>query len=752
MTLRRRLKVLACAPLLLGLGAQAAFALRLTDRNGVPLRRLPEEASQTRARLSPQDVPPRLVLTTLAAEDRRFFEHHGIDWKAALRAAVSDLRSGRKVSGASTITMQLAGMEEGPKARRSRSLLAKLKQAFQARGLERERSKGDILADYLNGLGYGNRTVGVESAAQLYLGKPASRLSLAEAAFLAGIPQAPDRHDPYRHPRAARKRQLVILDRMHRWGWIGEEERRRSAEERVGLVPKEKAFEAPHFTGRAAAAALRSGASSSHEVRTTLDLPLQEAVEGTLRSHLSRLKDQGVGGGAVLVLDNATGGVLAWIGSPDFFGDKDAGQVDGVVSLRQPGSALKPLLYGLAVTRGMTPADLLADIPTYEADGFRPRNYDKTYHGPVRMREALACSYNVPAVRTARTVSPGAFLELLREAGFSSIKEDASHYGTGLALGNAEVTLLELVNAYAGLARGGIWLPEKVLAEAPRTEAPRRFLPADAVYLITHILSDNDARAEAFGLDSPLHMPFQLAAKTGTSKDYRDNWAVGYTPDWTIGVWVGNPDNSPMRNVSGITGAAPILRDVALTLWRKAEPRQFTRPSSVVEVDICPLSGKTPGLWCPTRMTEVFIKGRAPKLSCDMHRRDGNKTIVVLPEVFRPWMRPESGSRQPAEIAPTPGASPPRSKTLPSISFPNNGAIFKIDPSFPLAAQKIKVSAVLPDGTADPRWSLDGKPPADIEDDHFWLGLKPGWHKIGLSVRSGDKRLASRPVSILVVD
>ena len=401
---------------------------------------------------------------------------------------------------------------------------------------------------------------------------------------------------------------------------------------------------------------------------------------------------------------------------------------------------LKPFVYGLALSRGRRASDLLSDLPMSLPNRFSPRNYDGKFHGRVRLREALACSYNVPAVRTARLLGPGRFLGLLREAGFSSMDKGAGHYGTGLALGNAEVTLLELANAYAGLARGGIWLREKLLMGPATREPPRRFLSRESAYLITHILSDNDARAEAFGLDSPLHVPFAMASKTGTSKDYRDNWAVGYTPDWTAAVWVGNPDNSPMRSISGITGAAPVLRDVALTLWRREEPLPFQRPRSIMEADICPLSGKTPGLWCPTRMTEVFAKGRLPKGSCGMHRQSGGKTVVVLPEEFRPWLRDDP---------PLPAEEGLRGAL--SIAFPRPGDIFKIDPSFPLRAQKIRVAAALPGGAGEVRWYVDGEPPEDLEGDHFWLGLSPGRHRIELSVTTAERTLRAKPVSILVV-
>ncbi|MFA5137672.1 MAG: penicillin-binding protein 1C [Elusimicrobiota bacterium] len=724
-------------------------AARLTDRHGEPLRRLAAEESS----VALEEMSPSVILATLAAEDRRFFRHSGVDARAAVRAVLSNLSSGRRVSGASTITMQVASPAGGG----SRSLSGKFLQVIQALLLERRSSKQDILERYLNTIEYGNRCKGIEAAARLYFDKPAARLSLAESAFLAGLPQAPDRLDPYRFLERSRRRQAHILEKLYRWGWVSKEDYLNALRERLGLVPREKAFEAPHFT-RIAASLSSADESRSHERRTTLDLRLQHDVEGILRSHLRRLKAQHVTSGAVLILDNPTGEVLAWVGSPDFTDEKNAGQVDGVLSLRQPGSALKPFLYGLALSEGMTPAELLADIPTYEADGFRPRNYDKSYHGPVRLREALACSYNVPAVRTARVLGPGKFLGLLREAGFSSMDKDAGHYGTGLALGNAEVTLLELANAYAGLARGGIWMREKLFVDSaaqppspagavgqrpPGTaapEPPRRFLSREAAYLITHILSDNDARAEAFGLDSPLHVPFALAAKTGTSKDYRDNWAAGYTPDWTATVWVGNPDNSPMRNISGITGAAPILRDVALTLWRRSEPRPFPRPSSIVEADICPLSGKTPGLWCPTRVTEVFAKGRLPAGSCDMHRFSDGKVVVVLPEEFRPWMR---------DLSPTPADNGPYAGL--SIAFPRPGDIFKIDPSFPIRAQKIRVAAALPGGAEEVRWSVDGRPPDDLEGDHFWLGLSPGRHRIELSVKTAERTLRAKPVSILVV-
>lgn len=531
-----------------------APSLRVYDRHGISLGTLLSPSETYSDPVSLESISPWMLLATIATEDKRFYLHPGVDLEAALRALWQNVSRHKVVSGASTLTEQLVkAIEPAPK-----SLWGKMREAWEALRLERKMTKREILESYFNTISYGNQCQGVEAASRRYFGVHASNLSLAQAAYLSGIPKSPVRYDPYRNPDQAGRRQKDILSALQTKGWVDAENIRRALEEPIRLKALDTSRVAPHFL--MFLNARYQGKKES--LVTTLDLSLQRDLQGLLATQLRRLKANHVTNGAILVVNVHTSQVLAWVGSADFWNVGIQGQVDGVEASRQPGSSLKPFLYGLAFSKGFKPSDLLLDEPTYTEGGFIPKNYDEKYHGWVRMRTALANSYNVPAIRLCEKVGAGRFLDFLHRCGFQSLDMPADHYGLGLALGDGEITMLESAAAYAALAREGLWCPLKCLRdedEDPLDQGatPHRILdPADA-FLVTSILSDNTARSPAFGLYSPLLTPFPFAAKTGTTKDYRDNWAVGYTPDWVVAVWVGNFDGTPMRHISGITGAAP---------------------------------------------------------------------------------------------------------------------------------------------------------------------------------------------------
>jgi penicillin-binding protein 1C len=677
----------------------------VTDRFGRPLRSYLDgggEAACVPLKLG--DISPWLVLATVAAEDKRFFTHPGVDFMAAARAFAQNASSGRTVSGASTITQQLARALEP----RPRTMFGKVREMFSALRLEARHSKEEILESYFNGVSYGPLLTGAGAASLDYFGSPAAALTPAQAALLAAIPKSPVNYDPRRRPAAAEERRRLVLRRMSELGLIGEEAYRLALAEKPAVREKERFFSAPHFADKV----LRQGGSGG-TITTTLDGRVQEAAALALRNRLAGLAGRNhVKNGAVLVLDNATGGVLAWVGSADFFDKADGGQVDGVTALRQPGSALKPFLYGLALSKGARASDLVDDSPLYSAAGHAPENYDRSYHGPVRLREALACSYNVPAVRLAQKAGVPDLLAKLHDFGFASLAKPAEFYGEGLALGNGEVTLLELTAAYAALARGGIWLPARLTPGQP-AEA-RRALGRGEAYIVTSMLSDNAARAPAFGVNSAFNLPFDLAAKTGTTKDYRDNWAAGYTPEWTIGVWVGNFSGAPMRRVSGITGAAPVLRDVALEMKKLYGSSPFRRPPGIRTARVCPVSGLPPSAFCPSSMEEVFLASRLPAGQCAAHN--------------------------PAAAAAAP--SPRR----PGLKFPVNGDIFRIDPQTPRAAQALVFRA---EGAGpEAVWRVDGRELAERGEAVSWP-LAPGKHTVSFSAPGAG---ASRPIVFTVVE
>ncbi|MFO8233152.1 MAG: penicillin-binding protein 1C, partial [Longimonas sp.] len=536
---------------------EAPQTLRITDRQGVPLRTLYPNGRHRPVSLN--DVDTVAVQALLATEDQRFYTHIGIDVLSVLGSAWANLRAGRVVRGASTVTMQVAkALRGGPE----RSWWNKMAEAHLALRLELRWSKDRILETWLNRVSFGNRAHGIEAAARLYFGTSARDLTPHQSTYLVGLPQRPGYYNPYRFPERAARRQRHVLGALVEHGVITTADSAEWADVPLRVRQPSQTRRAPHFTTMLLQNA-NDDARSAREWRTTLDAALQARIEARVQTRLHRLRDQNVTNAAVLVLDNERGAIRAYVGSRNFWNDAIAGENDGVRMQRQPGSTLKPFLYGHTLDqRTYTPASILPDIPLHvpSAGGaFTPSNYDNRFHGPVPLREALAASYNVPAVYVAREIGPSALLTTLRQAGFDTLDRTGAHYGVGLALGNGEVRLIDLAEAYAGLARGGArptahartWTRTATgdtLHHTQPTPAALGLAPATTVQL-TDMLSDAEARAPGFGVETPLELPFPVAVKTGTSKDYRDNWTVGYTPQHTVAVWVGNFDGSPMQNV-----------------------------------------------------------------------------------------------------------------------------------------------------------------------------------------------------------
>ena len=704
-------------------------SVRVTDRHGALLREVLSRADGRARWVALESVSPHLVQATLAGEDQRFYEHGGVDLWAMGRAVLLSVAAGEVVSGGSTLTMQLARMV----APVPRTYGGKLRQMVLAWKLERRLSKRQILWHYLNRAPYGNGTFGVEAAARRYLNKPASQLSLAEAALLSALPRSPAGYNPYRNRRRLLRRQRYILGLMARQGRIKPAQQRLARAERIDWRAARRPFLAPHFSRQL----LGGLAGAATYVRSTLDLPLQQKVETAVRETIARLRPNGVTNAAVLVVDNPTGQVLAHVGSADFFDEAHSGQVDGTQALRQPGSTIKPFTYAMALEQGKTPASLLRDLPahfTTDKGDYAPRNYDNSFHGPVRLRVALASSYNVPAVRMAEFVGVERLLVRLRDLGFSSLARSGRHYGLGLTLGNGEVTLRELVAAYATLARGGQYLPLRAVLEARKVggarlplpgATARRVLSREASFLISHILSDHVARLPAFGRRTPLNPGFAAAVKTGTSKDFRDNWTVGYTPQLTVGVWVGNFDGRSMHNVSGITGAGPLWAEV-MTSAMNGRVSAFTRPGGIVGRRICPLSGKLPGPFCGATNEELFLAGSEPRAACDFHRelaldtRNGllagpgcsgarieRRVMTVYPPLYRTWATKHGIPAPPVQGSPH---CPPlrAAARRVNIRVPANGDRYFLDPDLRRSFQSIPLEATVVGHVDEVRWLVNG--------------------------------------------
>ena len=644
----RVLRLVAGAPELAGAsrasiasGASWAESTRVFARDGRVLGERRSSAGLLGHRVPLAEVSPRLVAATLASEDRGFFRHDGVDRAAAMRALWTNANRGRVVQGGSTITAQLVKRLDHEGRAHERTWLTKLVEAARAQNLEDALDKGSILEAYLAHIDYGRGLAGPEAAAQAYFGVAARDVSLAQAALLAVLPRAPSALDPYRHRERAIARQRALLSAMRGHGEISADDLAIALAEPIVLRPRTApVLVAPHVV-----LATRPGEGDVH---TTLDLDLQRDIEALIRSHAAGLRARGAGGVAVVVVDVATGEILAEAGSADYFDTRNAGAVDVVRRKRQAGSTLKPFLYARAFEGGLSPMAPLADVPTELGTTgavYAPDNFDGSFAGPVSAREALAGSLNVPAVRLASAMGAREAVAVLRRAGLA-LTDGAERYGVSIALGSAEVSPRELAEAYITLARGG---EHVTISDRPSGGAGsgigglgvpvtgERVLDESAVALVTDALSDSFARVRGLHARGPFELPFATAIKTGTSTGYRDAWTAGYTHERVVVVWVGNPSGAPTNRLTGASGAGPVFFDVMKRAMRDVAPRGALFDRDRLEVaEVCPLSGELPSRWCPDRVERRFARGHAPGGACAMHRHDAhaNRTIVALPSVF----------------------------------------------------------------------------------------------------------------------
>jgi penicillin-binding protein 1C len=690
----------------------------VVDRNGSPLYEARAEDGTKAIQLSADSLPPMLVAATVAAEDRRFWRHPGIDPIATLRAVKRDLLERSFVEGGSTISQQVAKLllnRESPHRRRGVS--AKIREAILALRLEHRYTKQEILALYLNLAAYGNQIVGAERASRAYFGCPASMLTPAQAAFLAGLPQRPSGFNPYRAFTAARSRQRVVLARMEGARSLSSPQVREALAEQLTLNRDSSPFTAPHFIEMVLA---NAGNRRSGRIQTTIDRELQADVRGVIESQRATLERHGAANVAVVVLDNRTGGWLAWEGSGDYFDASHGGAINGPVVPRQPGSALKPFTYALAFENGFNPASVLPDVPSHFPTAeagvlYGPRNYDGRYRGPLLARPALAGSENVPAVALASEIGVPNLLRLLLRAGFSTLDRTASYYGLGITLGNAEVRLDELVAAYSAFARRGEWLAPIAVLDAPRLEK-RPLVSARTAFWITDVLSDAEAREYVFGRGGSLDFPFPVAAKTGTSQAYHDNWTIGYSRHVTIGVWVGNFDRKPLRNSSGVTGAGPIFHAVMLAAEKRAARQSDDddfdpfAPADVRSAEICALSGLAANNWCPTRRRE-WIASESDPLPCSWHHLTDGGLLTVWPAQYRQWARDHGMDRGAPSSAQSVGEVAhiaAHSSGAVRISSPPDGATYLIDPTVRREFQALALRAIT--STPGPiHWTVDDR-------------------------------------------
>lgn len=711
----------------------AEQSVQITDRNGKLLYEVRPEESGSHQFLALGDMPRPFIDAVLAIEDRDFYSHGGISIKGIARAAYQNLTEGMIISGGSTITQQLVRNRLQP---RRRSFIYKAWEAFLALKLDGQLIKDEILESYLNTSYYGHQAYGFAAAAKTYFGKSPHELSVAESALLAGVLQSPSALDPFLHPEAAKKRRALVLDAMKQTAAVTDDQYRNALTEPVELGTDTVTIEAPHFVFWMQETRPDLFVAAS-QVQTTLDLDLQRQVERIVEMKLKDLADKNVTSSAVVVLDAKRGDVLAMVGSADYFNREIHGAVNVATSLRQPGSALKPFTYALALEKGDTPATTVSDAEaqflTGEGNPYTPRNYDFGFHGLVRYREALANSYNIAAVKVLQKVGVPVLLGFLRDAGITSLKQTPEYYGLALTLGDPEVSLLDLAKAYAIFPRGGRTLTLRTSPGDPILPG-RRILSEKSAWLISDILSDNTARMQEFGPDSSLAFSFPVAAKTGTTRNSRDNWTVGYTPDVIVGVWVGNADNAPMQGTSGVTGAGPIFHEVMLAATGLYPPRPFPMPAGITRETICMLSGKLPTPECPHTISEYFAAGTQPKEKDDMYRsfaidsRNGllatpacdpahviKKIFAVFPPETRQWAREHRWPEAPTETSPLCGAGDTsigetREGTWLAITSPLPGDSFLLDPLIPDEHEAVIFEAQASDDIRSVTWFINGEP------------------------------------------
>lgn len=693
---------------------------RFLARDGSPLRHLlAADGTRRQEEVSLAEMPRSLWQAVLAAEDRRFYQHGGVDLMAVARALRDNAQSGRVVSGASTLHQQLIKISTSP--RRPRTLGTKLIEFLQARRLGMTWTHDQVLAAWLNRAPFGNLMTGCAAASAGYFNKPVGDLTPAECALIAALPQAPGRMNPFRDLESVLPRQRRILQAMEDLGWLTADEVRIARAQPIVLQRFNGGFDAPH------AVDLVRGQRAKDEpapavVTTTIDATLQAQVEELVRNRLEGLKERHVTQAAAVVIDNATGEVLALAGSRDFF-SPDGGQINGAWAPHSPGSAVKPFTYLLAFQRGLTPASIIADLPIefQTSTGiYRPENYDHHLYGPVTLRMALGNSLNISAVRVLeQSGGPERLLDTLRHLGLTTLTEDAEHYGLGLTIGNAPVRLLELANAYACIARRGVFKTWTLLHGQPTTEGQRLFDEATC-HLIADILHDNQARLLTFGQHSVLRLPFPVAVKTGTSSSYRDNWTLGFTPEFTVGVWAGNFDNTPMQDVSGVTGAGPIFRDIMLHLHDRFGTQWYAEPKEIVHARIDPRTGKRITAQSPpSRLSrdEIFLPGRLPPVAVATdYDRQGR---ALLGPEYGPWLRSRDNWMGDLVATRTHSAAPRL-----SIVHPLSGTVIRLDPDLPGGGRRLLLEA---HGAADVTWTCETLP-IMIDGAQPIALLAPGTH------------------------
>lgn len=626
---------------------------KILDRNGEVLFRIYEDENRTILPLS--EIPHSAIAATVAIEDKDFFVHKGFSISGISRAMFSNIQ-GKQLQGGSTITQQLV---KNRLLTSERTVARKVRELLLSVLVEMQYTKEEILEMYLNQVSYGGNAYGIEEASQKFFGKSARELTLAESALLAGLPQSPSTYTPFgANPELAYARQEEVLRRMVEDGYISTEQAEQAKKEPLLFNEDKVEIQAPHFVmyikklldQQFGEELVNTGGL---EVRTTLDLSLQKEAEKIIATEIATLNRLNIKNGASMVTNPQTGEILSMVGSVNYFDFANDGQVNVTIRPRQPGSSIKPITYALAIENGKTTQDIIDDSPvTYHTLGskpYSPKNYDGKFHGKISLKEALASSYNVPAVKILAEIGISNMIDLAEKMGISTWR-DRARFGLSLTLGGGEVTMADMTEVYGTFANLGKHIPLNPILEVTDYNGTiyyqnhcalnysdrrnninnqdnqnsdclgEQAIKPETAYLITNILSDNVARTPAFGPFSTLQIPNQeVAVKTGTTNNLRDNWTIGYTTERLVAVWVGNNDNTPMSYVaSGITGASPIWNKIMRLQLDEKQPHSFVLPDGIVETQVCKNQPYTPCEFCPKNAltTEYFVKDSEQLYSC----------------------------------------------------------------------------------------------------------------------------------------
>ncbi len=684
------------------------------------------------------EISPDLIRSVIACEDRWFYYHPGFNPVSLVEAAVANARAGHIVRGGSTITMQIARMME-PK---SRTIGNKLIEIFRSLQLEWHYSKDELLEIYFNTAPYGGNIEGVGAASHFYFGKRPGRLTLSEAAILTAIPASPNLYRPDVAGNVCRMRRDQVLAYLQRRDIITPEEYRTAVDEEIPVNRVERPFVAPHFCQTIAAQY-----PDRSDIMTTIDPVTQTVAERLAREHIAVLHTRAIHNLSIVVIDNRTGELLAQVGSPDFDDSRHHGQINGAYALRSPGSALKPFIYALGFETGaITPSTRLDDIPV-SYRGYSPENYDRTYHGVVPVRDALIQSLNVPAVNLTAKIGLRRFYDLLKAGGLSSLVNEYDYYGLPLVLGSGEVSLMDLSNMYASIARRGMYIPVGTLRDTLPVR-PERLLSEETCYILSTIL------AELHRPDLPTSWEFTpdmptVAWKTGTSFGRRDAWAIGYNPDFTVGVWAGNFSGEGSPYLVGAEAAAPLMLSLFREISADKEPTWFEQPDGVGIRDVCTVSGDLPGKYCRSTRRELYIRDVSSCAVCPVHRRImvdrqtgymlcracayGKRVDSVIVEDWPP--RVSAWLLDHGAIPPLPEHNPQCrglfAENIPVILSPEDSTVFILQPGIPGEYQKILFDASAALDSRTLHWFLDKELFATCDiGDRIFYAPQPGRHTL----------------------